>query len=403
MKCFSLIVGLHCYKREITHNNVVIFEERKNRFVCHNIGSEHTLHTLEHALHYVSSPSYSLIIEHVYVVSRNMETIKKCFLDERCKTVYEVLSNITHVPVHIFKATTHDRYTVYERFLHPEVAYLELLKDILDNGELRGDRTKIGTRALFGTQLKFDLGYGFPLLTTKKVFFRAVFEELIWFLNGNTNSMKLSEKGIHIWDDNGTREFLDGRNLTEYPEGELGPIYGFQWRHWGSEYSTTSDNHVGGIDQLLRVIDQIQNDSNSRRIIMSSWNVSDLDKMALPPCHILVQFQVTTDKRLNCSVYQRSADMGLGVPFNIASYALLTHFIAHTTNLSVGTLTMSFGDTHIYLNHIEGLKRQLERHPREFPTLELSDQEKMPWEWTFEDIAIKNYNPYESIKLKMAV
>lgn len=272
-----------------------------------------------------------------------------------------------------------------------ELSYLKLVRKIISKGEKRDDRTGVGTLSLFGTQLKFDLREGFPLLTTKRIFFRGVVEELLWFLRGSTNTKELSSKGIHIWDDNSTREFLDSRGLFDYPEGELGPIYGYQWRNWGG-------------DQLLNVLHQIKEDPNSRRIILSAWNVGELEKMALPPCHIMAQFQVEKNQYLNCSMYQRSADMGLGVPFNIASYALLVHLIARSTNLEVGTLTMSFGDTHIYLNHLEGMKIQLERTPRELPQIELISKEvKLPWEWTYEEIILKGYNPYGKIPLKMAI
>ena len=401
MKSYSLIIGNSKYTYEITQTDVVIVEKSANAFICYNIGSEMNLHTLEYVLHYVSSPIYASIFDHVFIVSNNTETLELCFNDERCETVYVKQENIIEVPPHLFKPRSE---YIFDRAYHPEMGYLSLVKNILKSGELRADRTGIGTRSLFGAQLKFNLQDGFPLLTTKRVFFRAVVEELLWFLRGDTDANILKDNGIHIWDDNATREFLDGRNLTEYPEGVLGPVYGFQWRHWGAEYDPNLCE--GGIDQLQKVMDQIKSDPTSRRIIMSAWNVGDLEKMALPPCHILTQFQVSSDKKLNCSMYQRSADVGLGVPFNIASYALLTHLIAHSTGLEVGTLTLSFGDVHIYLNHIEGLKEQITRKPRKFPILELlhdEDQIRQPWEWSYQDIELHEYKPHKIIKLDMAI
>lgn len=273
-----------------------------------------------------------------------------------------------------------------------EKGYLDLLKDILENGEKRGDRTNVGTISKFGAQLRFDLSQGFPLLTTKKVFFRGIKEELLWFLNGSTDAKLLSDKGIHIWDSNGTREFLDAKGLTEHPEGYLGPVYGHQWRNWGG-------------DQLLKAIELIKTNPQSRRIIVSAWNVDDIPNMALPPCHILFQFYVSMKHNtLSCHLYQRSADMALGVPFNIASYALLTHMVARATNLGVGDLVMSLGDAHIYQNHVEGVKEQLERTPKDFPKLVLRPNiGVMPWEYTSDDIQIENYKYDPKIKFKMAV
>lgn len=210
--------------------------------------------------------------------------------------------------------------------------------------------------------MRFDLRNDiFPLLTTKRVFWRAVLEELLWFIKGSTNAKELQDKNIHIWDGNSTREFLDKMGFHDREEGDLGPVYGFQWRHYGAEYKTCHDDYTGqGIDQLNEVINRIRNNPNDRRIIMSAWNVVDIPKMALPPCHCFVQFYVA-DGELSCQLYQRSADMGLGVPFNIASYALLTYMIAHVTGLKPGDFVHTLGDAHVYLNHIEPLKQQVNR------------------------------------------
>lgn len=227
---------------------------------------------------------------------------------------------------------------------HDEKQYLDLIRRIIATGNRRGDRTGVGTLSIFGAQMRFNLRNGFPLLTTKRVFWRAVAEELLWFIRGSTNAKDLQEKNIHIWDGNSTREFFDSMGFTDREEGDLGPVYGFQWRHFGAEYKTCHDDYSGqGIDQLEEIINTIRTRPYDRRIIMSAWNAVDLPKMALPPCHCLVQFYVANGE-LSCQLYQRSADMGLGVPFNIASYALLTYMIAHITGLKVCILLTSILD-----------------------------------------------------------
>lgn len=262
---------------------------------------------------------------------------------------------------------------------HDEKQYINLIKNIIEKGILfycnrlcmaliskyysgksRSDRTGVGTVSIFGAQMRFSLrNEVFPLLTTKRVFWRAVLEELLWFIKGSTDAKELQAKNVHIWDGNSTREFLDKNGFHDREEGDLGPIYGFQWRHYGAEYKTSSDDYTGkGIDQLNEVIHRIRTNPSDRRIVMSAWNVVDLPKMALPPCHCFVQFYVA-DGELSCQLYQRSADMGLGVPFNIASYALLTCMIAHVTKLKPGDFVHTLGDAHIYLNHIEPLKEQV--------------------------------------------
>lgn len=227
-------------------------------------------------------------------------------------------------------------------------------------GKERIDRTNVGTLSIFGAQMRFDLRDNiFPLLTTKRVFWRGVVEELLWFVKGSTNAKELQAKNVHIWDANSSREFLDQCGFTDRKEGDLGPVYGFQWRHFGADYKTCDESYEGqGIDQLNEVIKRIRTNPSDRRIIMSAWNVVDLPKMVLPPCHCFVQFYVA-DNELSCQLYQRSADMGLGVPFNIASYALLTYMIAHVTGLKPGDFIHTLGDAHVYKNHIEPLKEQV--------------------------------------------
>lgn len=285
-----------------------------------------------------------------------------------------------------------------------EMQYLNIIGRIITIGNKRIDRTGVGALSIFGTQMRYSLRNNvLPLLTTKRVFFRAVVEELLWFIRGSTNAKDLQSKNIHIWDGNSTREFLDAGGFIDREEGDLGPVYGFQWRHFGANYKTCNEDYTGqGIDQLAEVIDRIKNNPNDRRIIMSAWNPIDIPQMVLPPCHCLAQFFVA-DGELSCQLYQRSADMGLGVPFNIASYALLTHMIAHVTGLKAGDFVHTTGDTHVYLNHIEPLKEQLERVPRRFPTLHFKRSIQSIDDFLFEDLEVRDYDPYPTIKMQMAV
>lgn len=261
----------------------------------------------------------------------------------------------------------------------------------------------VGTLSIFGDQMRFNLRDQFPLLTTKRVFWRGVAEELLWFIQGSTDAKLLQEKNIKIWDGNSTRQFLDSAGFHDREVGDLGPVYGFQWRHFGAEYNDCkSDYSKKGIDQLKDVIERIKTNPNDRRIIMTAWNPSDIPNMALPPCHCLVQFYVANGE-LSCQLYQRSADMGLGVPFNIASYALLTYMIAHVTNLKPGDFVHTFGDAHVYLNHVEPLQEQLKRSPRPFPKLNIKRQITDIDDFRFEDFEIVEYDPYPTIKMDMAV
>merc|ERR1719276_490479 len=287
-----------------------------------------------------------------------------------------------------------------------EIQYLDMCRDIIENGVERGDRTGTGTLSKFGTQMRFSLRDGtLPLLTTKRTFWRGVAEELLWFVQGNTNANNLAAKDIHIWDGNGSREFLDSRGLYEREIGDLGPVYGFQWRHFGAEYKTMDTDYTGqGVDQLAECIEKIKNNPEDRRIIMSAWNPADLNVMALPPCHMFCQFYVNTKKNeLSCQMYQRSADMGLGVPFNIASYALLTHMIAHVTGRKPGDFVHTIGDAHVYLNHVDALKEQLDRPPRAFPKLKINTEKKNIDDFVFDDFKVVGYKPHKTIKMKMAV
>ncbi|XP_004606063.1 thymidylate synthase [Sorex araneus] len=286
---------------------------------------------------------------------------------------------------------------------HGERQYLGQLEHILRSGVRKEDRTGTGTLSVFGMQARYSLRDEFPLLTTKRVFWKGVLEELLWFIKGSTNANELSSKGVKIWDANGSRDFLDSLGFSAREEGDLGPVYGFQWRHFGAEYKDKDSDYSGqGVDQLQKVIDTIKTNPDDRRIIMCAWNPKDLPLMALPPCHALCQFYVVNGE-LSCQLYQRSGDMGLGVPFNIASYSLLTYMIAHVTGLKPGDFVHTLGDAHIYLNHIEPLKVQLQREPRPFPKLKILRKVDKIDDFKAEDFQIEGYNPHPSIKMEMAV
>ncbi len=278
--------------------------------------------------------------------------------------------------------------------------YLELLKTVAETGEKRRDRTGVGTVGIFGAQLRFDLSAGFPLLTTKKVHTRSIINELLWFLSGRTDNAWLRERGVTIWDEWSTAEQCArfGRSA-----GDLGPIYGHQWRNFGATQKPDGTFASDGVDQISRVVAEIKRNPYSRRLIVTGWNPAEADKVALPPCHTLFQFYVGGDGRLSCQLYQRSADLFLGVPFNIASYALLTHMIAQVCGLRTGDFVHTFGDVHIYSNHFEQVKTQLAREPRALPELRLNPAVKSVFDFKYEDIEIANYNPHPAIKAPVAV
>lgn len=335
---------------------------------------------------------------------------------------------------------------------HEEHQYLDLIRLILSTGEHRPDRTGTGTISLFAPlPLRFSLSRPsldpalpptpiLPLLTTKRVFLRAVVAELLWFISGCTSSKPLSDQGVKIWDGNGSRVFLDSVGLSHREEGDLGPVYGFQWRHFGAEYIDARADYAGkGVDQIADVLDKLRNRPYDRRIVLSAWNPADLTKMALPPCHMFAQFYVsfpqaargaeqaaraggaengterpTADSgvdganaargTLHCQLYQRSCDMGLGVPFNIASYALLTHMLAHAAKLTPGSLTHVMGDAHVYADHVEALRVQLGREPREFPELRVRREPGGDIDgWSAGDFEVLGYEPHKTIPMKMSV
>ena len=295
--------------------------------------------------------------------------------------------------------------------------YLDLLKKIKEDGIVKSDRTGTGTRSIFGYQMRFDLSEGFPLITTKRVFLKGVIHELLWFLAGDTNIKYLVDNGVHIWDNDAYRfykelcakqgvepismeEFLVAAQqqtpspIDGYAYGNLNHVYGYQWRSWGKPDGSA-------IDQVKQVIDTIKNNPDSRRMIVSAWNVADVEDMALPPCHVLFQFYVA-DGKLSCQLYQRSADTFLGVPFNIASYALLTMMIAQEWGLQAGEFVHTLGDTHLYLNHMEQVDEQLSRSPRTLPTRRLNPDVKSVFDFKYEDFTLEGYDPHPTIKAPMS-
>jgi len=292
-----------------------------------------------------------------------------------------------------------------------EIQYLNLVQSILDNGfweEGRNGKTK----SIFGASMRFSLHNNqIPILTTKKTAWKTCLKELLWFIRGETDAKLLQEQGVHIWDGNSSREFLDSRGLHLYPEGKLGPIYGYQWRNFNGIYNCFTGKHItdeypfNGVDQLQNIIEQLKNPETrtSRRLIMTAWNPNQLDQMALPPCHILCQFNVHDGNKLSCALYQRSCDLLLGVPFNIASYCFLTHLIAKHCNLEAYEFVHFMGNVHIYENHIESAKIQLQRKPFQFPNVSISQVRDNINDYTVEDFQISNYISHNIIKMEMVV
>lgn len=294
--------------------------------------------------------------------------------------------------------------------------YLDLLQRIKNEGVVKSDRTGTGTKSVFGHQMRFDLSEGFPLLTTKKVFLKGVIHELLWFLSGDTNIKYLVENGVHIWDNDAYRyynelcikkgvlpvsreDFLAAAGVESpiegYRFGDLNHVYGYQWRHWDKPETESF------VDQIAQVVETIKKNPDSRRMIVSAWNVAEVEDMALPPCHVLFQFYVANG-RLSCQLYQRSADTFLGVPFNIASYALLTMMIAQVCGLEAGEFVHTLGDTHLYLNHLEQVDEQLSREPRPLPTMKLNPEVKSVFDFRYEDFTLEGYDPHPTIKAPMS-
>uniref|UniRef100_A0A6C0AWV9 thymidylate synthase n=1 Tax=viral metagenome TaxID=1070528 RepID=A0A6C0AWV9_9ZZZZ len=288
---------------------------------------------------------------------------------------------------------------------HEEDQYLELINKILDKGDITESRNGI-VKSVFGNKMEFDLSNNtLPLLTTKRVAYKTCIKELLWFIRGQTSNKLLKEQNVHIWDENGSREFLDSRNLNYRNVDDLGPIYGHQWRHFNADYYTSDADYTNkGVDQLMYIINALKDpkEKYSRRLLMSAWNPCQLDEMALPPCHVLAQFNVSDENKLSCALYQRSGDVGLGVPFNIASYSVLTHLIAHYTGLKAHKFVYFLGNAHIYEEHIEPLKEQTQRNPYKFPLIKLTPEvpEKIE-DYELNNIEVIDYQCHSKIEMKM--
>ncbi|KAI4298317.1 hypothetical protein L6164_031891 [Bauhinia variegata] len=376
--------------------------------------------SMSSALELLAAPPYCLSIEKVFVIGGG-QIFREALNATGCEAIHiteietsiecdtfipPIDSNVFQTWYSTFPRVENDirySFTTYVRVRSSADESLNENTDLIFDGTSKDDRTGTGTLSKFGCQMRFNLRKSFPLLTTKKVFWRGVVEELLWFISGSTNAKALQEKGIHIWDGNASREYLDSIGLTDREEGDLGPVYGFQWRHFGARYIDTHADYSGqGYDQLLDVINKIKNNPDDRRIIISAWNPADLRLMALPPCHMFAQFYVANEE-LSCQMYQRSADMGLGVPFNIASYALLTCMIAHVCGLIPGDFIHVIGDAHVYRTHVRPLQEQLDNLPRPFPTLKINPKKKDIDSFVAADFKLIGYDPYQKIEMKMAV
>jgi dihydrofolate reductase/thymidylate synthase len=304
------------------------------------------------------------------------------------------------------KTRDYVRYSFMPKVGHDEYAYLDLLADVKENGDPKPDRTGVGTRSLFGKRLEFDISERLPIFTTKKVNYEAIVKELLFFISGKTDSKILEDQNVKIWKGNTSKKAIEGLNLP-YREGDIGPMYGHQWRHWGAEYTDCDASYDGkGSDQLLNIIDGIRKDPHSRRHVLSTWNVQDLDKGVLYPCHVLAQFNVSSDrKNLDCQVYCRSQDLFLGTPFNITSYCLLTYMVAHICGLRPRKYVHVIGDAHIYNTHLNQVQTQLKRTPRPFPTLSFRSATKLQeiGNFSFDSFCVTNYTSWSAIMADMAV
>ncbi len=340
----------------------------------------------------------------------NIDDDDKLSLSDLCLTFSELeFKQTSHTVMNDIMNDKRFHYTKWSKPIHPEMGYLSLLQNVVENGSLVKSRSE-DTVSIFGQTVEFDLTKGFPLLTTKKMFFNGIVKELLWFLKGRTNANELKEQKVNIWNGNTSREYLDSIGLSHYSEGCCGPIYGYQWRHFNAPYDTvTMKPYYGndvGVDQLMNCIDLIQNDPTSRRIIMSGWNPCQLKEMCLPPCHVMYQFSVRGDK-LSCQMYQRSADLFLGLPFNIASTALLVHLIAKLCRLVPDKIRICIGDAHIYTSHMENVIKQIKRKPMKFPTLEIDEPiyeaKEQIEKWTSENIRLIGYQSHSKLESKMVV
>jgi dihydrofolate reductase/thymidylate synthase len=387
-KKLFIIGGAQIFQSFFTHPQCII-QKIHLTYIPHNFNcdvhiSKKVLSTIHNHHRYILSCANTCLLENPITIESNSKIIR---------TIYFYEYTLTNIP-------------------HPESEYCKLVSDILMNGSNRGDRTLIGTRSIFGCQMRFPIKDSFPLLTSKRMFWKGIVEELLWFLRGGTNIRPLQQHGVHIWDGNTSPEYLESRGLSHYVNGECGPIYGFQFRHFGAEYTDCHGNYEGrGYDQVAEVLRLIREEPTSRRIMISLWNPPDLNKQILPPCHVLYQFYVNEEERtLSCSMYQRSGDVGLGIPFNIASASLMTYIFAHLTGLQPGEFIHSIGDAHIYQNHIGAMEEQLTRAKYPWSKLQIHQNSGItnrPHErvedFCYDDFELLGYFSEDSIKMKMAV
>lgn len=321
------------------------------------------------------------------------------------------LVHATHYPGIVIDKVQEDGNTLTfreHRIKNPgEEEYLNVIRRILKDGTVQSNRTGVDTISIFGERMVFDISESIPFITTKRLAWKTMLKELLWFISGDTNNKTLQAQNVHIWDGNSTREYFDHIGLTDREEGDLGPVYGFQWRHFGAEYGTCHDEYTGkGVDQLQNVVELIKNNPESRRIILSAWNPAAQPEMALPPCHVLTQWYVREtdgEKYLDCQMYQRSCDVPLGVPFNIASYSILTYMLAHLAGIKPGRYIQVMGDAHIYTNHVDAVKEQLKRIPYRFPTLRFARKVESIDDFKLEDFIVEDYQCHKTIKMDMVV
>tara|TARA_B110000967_G_C18897827_1_gene572082 strand:+ start:3947 stop:5368 length:1422 start_codon:yes stop_codon:yes gene_type:complete len=403
----------HDILKEMNHGNVLPFQsfEDAKQYLFKNHKDQKVFVMGGGQLYDYIYLKYSFLIEAMYITEVNYELDPN--IDQGILSRCDIIPNKKYIRTFHKECSSEGRicggekqmlnyeYTIYQRkdcMNQNEQQYLQLLRKIFDEKNIKSTRNS-AVFSSFGEKMVFDLREGFPLLTTKKMGYKTILRELLWFLSGSTNNKKLQEKNVHIWDQNASKEFLETRGL-DYQEGDLGPVYGFQWRHFGAEYQGVNSDYQGkGVDQIKYIIDTIKADPSSRRLIFSAWNPCDIDKMALPPCHVMVQFSIDGD-HIDAQLYQRSGDMFLGVPFNIASYSFLLHIIGKLTNYKPRYLHHVLGDAHIYSNHLDVVEQQLERVPYDSPKLKLGDFSDID-QITESDFTIEEYQSYSALKTEM--
>lgn len=398
------------------------FEEKVSIFIC---GGENLYReVLEHYMHlieniYITYVPGDFLTDRFFPLKDNdkfseLRLLLKTYQKKKHPLLFHFQEKNRYVvKTNLITGKIKSFYNNYITFFssEPDEEYIEIIQDILSNGEEKEDRTGTGTYSIFNADLSFDLQKGFPLLSRRKIFWKGILEETLFFLKGKTQTKELEEKGVNIWKGNTSRKFLDSRKLFDLEEGDMGLGYGFQWRNFnGSQQSNTKSGEnknesemVKGIDQIQKVIHDLKTNPHSRRHIVTAWNPFQLDKMALPPCHILFQFYVRQNTFLDCKMIQRSCDVMLGLPFNIGSYSLITHIIAEKTGYLPGKLYISLGDTHIYKNHIKGVTEFLKRPCLRFPTLQIKDKEKSIDDLQSSDFSIQEYGAFPSINMEMAI